>query len=57
MMIQCTKTKIETYQMEIKFEKVNDRAEFYVVEQGNEESKIRTLFAGNDTPKTSHHPK
>jgi hypothetical protein len=43
--------------MEIEFGKVNDRAEFYVVEQGNEESKIRTLFAGNDTPKTSHHPK
>jgi wobble nucleotide-excising tRNase len=36
---------------------VNDKAEFYIVEQGNEDSKIRTLFAGNDTPKTGHYVK
>jgi type III restriction enzyme len=56
-MQEMTKTKVETYQMEIKFGKVNDRAEFYVVEQGNEESKIRTLFVGKDKPKTTSHDK
>ena len=56
-MQQMTKTKVETYQMEIKFGKVNDKAEFYVVEQGNEDGKIRTLFAGNRAPGTSHHVK
>jgi type III restriction enzyme len=56
-MQEMTKTKIEAYQMEIKFGKVNDRAEFYVVEQGNEVTKVRTLFAGNGTPETSHHVK
>lgn len=41
----------------LSFGKVNDKAEFYRVEQGIEDGKIRTLFAGNDTTKTSHHAK
>ena len=42
---KMTDTKIEPIQMEFKFGKVNDRAAFYIIEDGKEEEKVRTLFA------------
>jgi type III restriction enzyme len=48
-MREMTKAKIQAYQLELKFGKINERAEFYVVGQGEEETKIRTLFACADT--------
>ncbi|MGB2870124.1 MAG: DEAD/DEAH box helicase family protein [Bacteroidota bacterium] len=39
---------VKTYQTELPFGKANDRVEFYLVEQGKEDSEIRKLFRRND---------
>ncbi|MEK9137450.1 MAG: restriction endonuclease subunit R, partial [Bacteroidota bacterium] len=43
-MQEMSKTKAQTYQMELAFGKVNERVAFYVVEQGKEDVSIRNLF-------------
>lgn len=39
-----SKTKVQTYQMELEFGKVNENVSFYLVEQGKEDAEIRSLF-------------
>jgi type III restriction enzyme len=46
---KMTDTKIEPIQMEFKFGKVNDRAAFYIIEDGKEEEKVRSLFVDNNS--------
>jgi type III restriction enzyme len=41
---EMTKTKPQTYQMEINFGQVNENVAFYLVEQGKEDAEIRSLF-------------
>jgi type III restriction enzyme len=43
-MQEMTKTKPQPYQMEFDFGKVNENVAFYLVEEGNEDAKIRSLF-------------